>query len=279
MSFRTVLAFADGGEDTKARLATAAMLAEDWGAHLTALALTEHPRFDIGYQGVASSRLYFEEVGRAHEEASALADELGAELRELGRSGDTRWASDSLNGVPEIAAIHARYADIAIVAQPLGETHRKLRAAVCEGVLFDSGGPALMLPEGWNSPLGTKVMVAWKPTRESARALHDALPLINAAGAVTLVLVDPVVGEREFGPEPGADIAAMLVRHGVTVEVERPASSDRSVGETLLASADSLGADLIVMGAYGHSRLRQTIFGGVTRDVLAAARVPVLLSH
>lgn len=280
MPLKNLLVFTDGGDATEARLDTAIALAERWAGHVTCVAATAHPSFNLVYESVPASQEYFKEVQEAHAEAAGLARRAQAYLVSKGRKGDTRWASDTLGGMPEIAAIHGYYADLPIVGQPGTGDFAALRNAIFDGVLYDSGRPALMIPEGWGGkPVGTKVVAAWSPSREASRAVHDALPFIAAAGGVSVAVVDPNVGDRTYGEEPGADIATALARWEVAVTVDRLPGAGQNVAEALLHHADAISADLIVMGGYGHSRLREALIGGVTRDMIATATVPVFFSR
>jgi len=121
--------------------------------------------------------------------------------------------------------------------------------------------------------------VAWNARREAVRAVSDALPLLLRADAVEVLVVDHERHQASHGQEPGADIAHHLARHGAQVEVRRVPSGRGEVGRLLLSQAAAFGADLVVMGAYGHSHLSQWMFGGVTRTVLAEAGLPVLMSR
>jgi nucleotide-binding universal stress UspA family protein len=123
------------------------------------------------------------------------------------------------------------------------------------------------------------VLVGWNAGREATRAVHDALPLLVKASSVTITAVNPRVGLGAHGQEPGADIARHLARHGVTVEVEHTAAPEIGAADILLNRASELSADLLVVGAYGHSRLREFLLGGVTRSLLHQMTLPVLLSH
>ena len=124
-----------------------------------------------------------------------------------------------------------------------------------------------------------RILVAWNATRESIRAVADALPLLVKAKAVQVLVVDHERNRAGHGQEPGADIARHLTRHGAQVEVQRLSSGGKDVGQLLLSQAAAFGAELLVMGAYGHSQLREWMFGGVTRTVLYQAVLPVLLSR
>ena len=151
---------------------------------------------------------------------------------------------------------------------------------VLETVLFDSGRPVLAIPFAGSLPtIGKRVLVGWNASREASRALHDALPLLAKAESATVFLANPKGGLGAHGEEPGADIARHLARHGVKVNVAKAVADDVSDSALLLNHASDMGADLLVMGAYGHSRLREFILGGVTRSLLREMTVPVLLSH
>jgi nucleotide-binding universal stress UspA family protein len=138
----------------------------------------------------------------------------------------------------------------------------------------------LVVPKiGALSPIGKTVMVCWNASRESARAATDALPLLHAAEKVIVLVIDPEISADGHGQEPGADVALWLARHGVKVTVQRDVAADAKVGETILSRAADFGADLIVMGIYGHSRLREFVLGGASRTLLESMTVPVLMSH
>ena len=151
---------------------------------------------------------------------------------------------------------------------------------VLEGALLSSGRPVLLIPTGRKQPINVRhVVVAWDASKESARALGDAAPFLDAAERVTIVVVDPMPGQESFGPDPGADIAPVLARHCNRVELDRMPSSGASIAEVILGRAVDGDGDLIVMGGYGHSLLRETVFGGVTRQMIHDTTVPLLLSH
>ena len=124
-----------------------------------------------------------------------------------------------------------------------------------------------------------RVVIAWRPSRESARAIHDALPLLRLADEVDVLVIDAVGGELSHGEEPGADVAAHLARNGIKVSVVRRDSGSRPVASILLEHARETMAQMIVAGGYGHSRLREWALGGVTRELLMSAPIPVLFSH
>jgi nucleotide-binding universal stress UspA family protein len=185
---------------------------------------------------------------------------------------EASWADETIGR-------RARYADITVVGPQLlaGEM---LKSKVIEGALFFSGKPVLLVPEGTRPTLKPKrVMVAWDARLESSRAVRESLHMLAGADEVHLTMVDPVEGEYHHGAEPGADAAAYLARHGVKATVERLPSSNHSVADVLRRHAVDIAADLMVMGAYGHSRLRERIFGGVTKSMIESPSLPTLLAR
>jgi nucleotide-binding universal stress UspA family protein len=149
-----------------------------------------------------------------------------------------------------------------------------------ERVTLASGRPILVVPyAGHFATLGQRVLVGWDASREATRAVGDAMPLLAAAEQVTVLAIDPQAGPGGHGELPGADISLHLARHGVKAVIERTVSADVPIGDVLLSRAADLGADLLVMGAYGHSRARELLLGGATRTVLGSMTLPVLMSH
>jgi nucleotide-binding universal stress UspA family protein len=197
-----------------------------------------------------------------------------AALARKGIMGEWRQVEGT---TPENLALHGRYADLLVLGQDDPESDS---AGLLETVLFDSGRPVLAIPFAGNfKSIGKRVLIGWNASREATRALHDALPLIAKADTATVFLANPKRGLGAHGEEPGADIARHLVRHGLKVEVAKAVADDVADSALLLNHASDMGADLLVMGAYGHSRLREFILGGVTRSLLREMTIPVLLSH
>jgi nucleotide-binding universal stress UspA family protein len=193
----------------------------------------------------------------------------------------TEWrvsAQDALAAV----RLHARYADLLVVGQPLpaGDDTDGLLRGFAEELVLTVGRPVLLVPYAGRFPeVGDRVLLAWNAGREAARAVTDALPLLTRAGDVQVVVFDPDRGTGDHGEEPGADIGLYLARHGVKVTIARQVGTGLNVGEQILSRAADISADLIVMGAYGHSRTRELILGGATRTLLESMTVPVLMSH
>ncbi len=280
MSFKSLAVFTDGSESAKGRLDAAIAVARWQDAHLTAIAIAEQPAYYYGIGSEVSADIYLQDVERAQAAGKELAQEAGSRIADAGIRGEARWATGTLAAIGEIAARHGRYADLALVGQPVAGDFEPVMRRTFEGVLIESGRPLVLLPAGWDKgQFGRRIVVAWTPRREAARAVSDAMPLIAGAESVHVVTVDPDVGETDHGEEPGADLAAVLARHGVAVTVNQMPSAGQNAAECIHEHAVDTGADLIVMGGYGHWRLRETLFGGVTRDMLKAAKIPVLMSH
>ncbi len=264
-------------DDTDLRLA--ATLCEESGAHLAALVVKLAAPPPIGgYAAIVSD----EWLQEREAEKAALKDRAAAVsglLASLSISADVSseyveepWADD-------VVGRRARYADLTLVGPQLLRGG-VLKSKVMAGALFSSGKPLLLAPRGSNPTLRPRrVVVGWDSSLEASKAVAGALDILTAAEDVRLLLVDPVEGESGQGAEPGADAAAYLARHGVRVTVDRRPSQGRSVAVVLRQHAIDTSADLLVMGAYGHSRLQERIFGGVTKSMIDEPPLPILMAR
>lgn len=175
------------------------------------------------------------------------------------------------------AALHALYCDLLVVGNPAVGAPVTWSAVQ---VLVRTGMPVLLIPNGWSGQsVGHRIVMAWNASRQARRALADALPLMVAAEAVDLLIVDPASDEDRHGEEPGADIASYLAHHQVPVEVRCIASHGKPVAEVLLGQMAERSADLLVFGAYSRARISEAMFGGVTRTLLDSERMPLFISH
>lgn len=284
MSVREILVHLDTTPRSIVRLNVAANLAARHGAHLVGLAVADIPSADqfrgnilallpsSPEQLIANMR---EEAATALVRVESMFHEC---MRKTGLSGEWRTAEGNRAA---IMTAQTRYADLAIMGQPNRyEAHDSVEDLTIESVLMHSGRPTLVVPfAGEFATVGQRVLVAWNASREASRAVHDALPLLVAAELVTVLAINPKSGMLGHSGVPASDITAHLARHGVRAEASHTVAADISDGAALLSYAADLGADLIVAGAYGHSRMREMVFGGVTRTLLAEMTAPVLLSH
>lgn len=233
----------------------------------------------IGEYAVLVSDAWLAERQEDEKSLAARRDEVTSVLAAGAVPGDVAAEYVELAWSDEAIGRRARYADLTLVGPDVLGTE-VLRAKVIEGALFSSGKPLLLVPDGARATLAPqRIMVAWDARIEASRAAREALDLLVGASDVRLVLVDPVKGEDGHGAEPGADAAVWLARHGVQVSVERLSSEGHTVADRLRRFATDFNADMLVLGAYGHSRLRQRIFGGVTRSMLDEPPLPLFMAR
>ena len=225
------------------------------------------------------------DVVREHlRHAEAEADPVFAAARQAaeqhGVELETRLETGSLDRLPAILARIARNADLIVVGEPNPAESGTDETALIEAAFMDTGRPALVIPYiGAKALPPRRVLVAWDGSREASRAVHDALPLLRLAAEVVILIVDAGKLGPRFGPQPGAGILAHLGRHGVAARVKAVESGGAAIAELILVQADAEKTDLLIMGGYGHSRLREMILGGVTRHMLERMSVPVLFAH
>ncbi|RUV82062.1 universal stress protein [Mesorhizobium sp. M1A.F.Ca.IN.022.07.1.1] len=278
MLFKTLLTVtgADQGDDD---LRLAAGLCEEIDAHLSVLVLViAAPPSGGEYAAVVSPAWLAEreaEMERLEERNSVVSKMLSASRT----SSDVSCDYPEQSWADEIIGRRARYTDLTVVGPEMLASHT-LKEKVVVGALFSSGKPILLVPKGTRATLKPKrVLVAWDASLEASRAVRESLDILAPADEVRVVMVDPIDDERHHGAEPGADVATYLSRHGVKVAVERLPSSNHSIADVLRQHAIDTGTELMVMGAYGHSRLRERIFGGVTRSMIEEPGLPVLMAR
>jgi nucleotide-binding universal stress UspA family protein len=282
MALKDILVHLDTTPRCAIRMELAARLAIQHGAHLTGVHVIDIPSASYFY-GAAMPFVPAnpeEIVERIRAEATEAAGPLEASFRECLRRNRIEGEWRMVEGAPPATvALHARYADLIIVGQPNRDEPDDADAVTVTTVMT-AGRPVLAVPFAGDFPaVGERVLVAWNASREAARALNDALPLLVNAKQVTVLAINPQRGVAGHGDVPAADIALHLARHGLKAEAAHTVARDIADGEALLSYAADIGADLIVAGAYGHSRARELVFGGVTRTLIAEMTVPVLLSH
>jgi nucleotide-binding universal stress UspA family protein len=273
MAYKTILLHLDASAGCRTRVEQACALANSFDAHLVGLAVM----LPLLIPGTAPTEVMIDLLSEQWEtERSALAalsETFPEQARQLGAAHvEARFVV----GSPEqTVALHCRYADLAIIGQMLSK-----EGGIAQSLVLNAGRPVLIFPRDWEPRrVGERVLVAWNASREATRALTDALPLLSRADQVDVVTVNAEPRPQGHGEVPGADVALYLARHGVRANVTPTVGKDIDVGEWLLSRAADLGSDLIVMGAYGHSRLRELVLGGATRTVLDSMTVPVLMSH
>ena len=285
MSIRTILVHLDNSANATGRVAAAAALALRHEAHLIGLAPTGWIRMPADPKGLLGSGEFLERALQAlQEEAERSVQQFERQVRALGLSSyEGRIDREDISVSMTLAS---RYCDLTVVTQTEpGLWTGGQQVAMSESVLMHSGRPLLVLPyatlpeEPFAEPPERRVLVAWDGGREAARAMHDALPLLrNVLSVEVAIFESPHETDPRHGPLPGADIGLWLARHGLNVEVSA-LRTELPVGEALLSHAQAVGAQLIVAGGYGHTRLREAVLGGVTRTLMRSSSVPLLISH
>jgi nucleotide-binding universal stress UspA family protein len=280
MQYKTILVSLNDVARADTLLEVASALARQKDAHVighyVVPSVTVYPEVGMalvpsvfeGYQAYFRSKL------------AEVKDKFEAKMRAEGFRGEWRLVDSAY---PEIAASiveHGRSTDLVVLSQIKTESESNIELDLVARVLMESGRPVLVIPQSWRGgAFGTRVVAGFNGTKEAARNLFDAVPLMRAAKDVRLVWVDPYKDRLKSGEVPGAEAAIALSRHGITAIAEPMMTDGRNGGEALLMRAHDLGADLVTMGAYAHSRMQQYIFGGATSHVLEHMSVPVLMSH
>jgi nucleotide-binding universal stress UspA family protein len=246
-------------------------------AHLTGVAYIYDPVVPISGAGYIPAEVI--EIQREDNEtaADAAIKSFTAATDQAGISAEPLITNASLAGAGDHFARMARRFDLAIVGQAEPEIS-SMEQIIGETTLFESGRPMIMVPYIQKAPFKTdNVMICWDGSRTAARAVADAIPIIRKSGRVEIVIVASDRGKQD--EIEGADIGQHLARHGLKVDVHRISGGNIDVGDALLSHAADSGADFMVMGGYGHSRLREFVLGGVTRSIFGSMTLPVLLSH
>ena len=275
--YKTILAHFDSSPTAGKRLKAAAALADTFDAHLVALysvmsPLYSEPFVADGGAFVAQELLRFQE--RKDAEARAAFDQVAPTL---GRQ--IEWRSDA--GDPAtVVNEHSRYADLVVLGQYDEDQPSDTTPDFIGRIIMGCGRPVLVLPyAGEIRTIGERPMVAWNASREAARAVSSAMPLLKRAREVQVTTFNARGGRGGHGDIPGADIATFLARHGVKANVSGSSSKEVDIGSQMLSRVDDFQADLIVMGGYGHSRAYEFVMGGATRTLLESMTVPVLFAH
>ncbi|PWC32380.1 universal stress protein [Azospirillum sp. TSO35-2] len=275
MPIKTILLHMANDDAHAGRLAVAAALAKRFSAHVQVLYIATPVSMPAGATGRAASYGFMAEATAiAHENAEKVEQEVRAALDGLPYD----WAVEEGDHV-ELLAERASYADLVIVAQSAAVRagERISLHHIPDRLPLETATPVLVLPPAQpvGAPIGRHALIAWKNSRESARAVRAAMPFLETAESVTVVTVEPL-GQRT---NDAAALSDWLHRHGIAARPQSVIGSAGEVGDTILSCCADQGADLLVMGAYGHSRLRELVLGGATRKVLEGLALPALMAH
>ena len=277
MSIKDILVHADSTAAFESRLRYALALAQSNGAHLTALYVV--PRFMVpAYVGVPmdpgiiqlSNEREWAEAQTAHKKFEDMTKAEGVNVE---------WRTEEGEPLRHLNN-HGRYFDLAVLGQTNPVDSEDFFTSIADDLVISLGRPALVVPHvGVAASVAKRILVAWNGSHSSTRAVNDAMPFLKAADVVEVVSINPENVGLDEGDVPAADISLHLARHGVNATAKGIHAKGISKGDAILSHASDFGADLLVMGAYGHSRFRELVLGGTTRQLLKQMTLPVLMSH
>jgi nucleotide-binding universal stress UspA family protein len=266
-----------GGQTDDVAADYAISMGKAYGAHVVGVAFVYEPVIPGSLLGGIPTDLIEAQREENAKAAKAAVAHFEAAAAGASVSAETRLLDASIAGAADLFGRIARRFDVAVVGQARHE-QGATEELLIEGALFGSGRPVIIVPQSPRPPVALDgIMVCWDGSRPAARAIGDAIPFLTRAKSIEIVVV---TGEHDKSGEiTGTNMKRHLARHGINVEIKRVAADNVDVQSAILAHAHDSGADFIVMGAYGHSRLREFILGGVTRSILKSMPVPVLMSH
>ncbi|MBI4275266.1 MAG: universal stress protein [Rhizobiales bacterium] len=265
------------GADSDPATDYAISIASTFTAHVAGIAFAYDPVIPPSIMGGIPADFIEAQRTESTKSAKAAIARFEAAAKRNGLAAETRLLSATLAGAADQFGRMARRFDISVIGQPKPKEAAP-EEFITEGVLFGSGRPVIIVPYIQKDALKlNRVIACWDGSRTAARAIADAMPFLRRSKAIDVLIV---AGDRGKGDEiPGADMGEHLARHGMKVDVKRIVAKDVDVTNTILSYAADSSADLIVMGGYGHSRLREFVLGGATRGILGAMTVPVIMSH
>lgn len=278
MAYKTVFApLTDLAEDAPA-LGFAIALSDAQDAHLQVMSLgidrTPNTYYEIGSNAIVMHAA----IEEAHARMAEIQKSANASLAQSGVRWEVVNSVSSSAGLGRTVALQARLSDVAVVGLPYGTRQHPEDSLVLEGLLFEADCPTIIVPEAAANARPKAIVIAWNESAEAIRAVRAALPLLQAAKTVHIAIVDP----PETGPDrsdPGGALAVYLARHNVRCDIQVMTRQGCKISERLSRHVTETGSEMLVMGAYGHSRFREAVLGGATRDMLEHSNVPVLMAH
>ena len=278
MDYKTIVTFVRDFETERSALGTAAEMVEARGGHLIVVCLGIDRTQPGAYYAGANAVALQQTLAEAQGEASAVEAKVRDMLKSRTRC-EVLAVTAQIGAVGPLVADFTRFADLAVVMKPYGENRGVEDVAIVEGALFGYRTPVLVMPPGAESTMQPKsAVVAWNESLESLTAVRAAMPFLEKSAKVNIAIIDPPKHSSDRS-DPGGNIAELLARHGIRADISILAKTMPRVSDVLVRHVRDNDADLIVMGGYGHSRFREAIFGGATRNMLQMADVPLLMAH
>jgi len=281
MAYKSITTVVTAADEAAGTLAAAARIAVALDAHLDILALGVD-RTQVGYSYIGGGAMLLQ-VAMERAEQDARAAEEAVRKAAADQPMNLRWSVESavaqIGALNDLVALKARFSDLVVLPRPYGKGRGPEAEAVIEAAMFEGQTPVLVVPAADAVMVPPqRVVIGWNQSREAMVAVRAALPFLTRAQRVDIAVIDPA----QHGPErsdPGGMLCQMLVRHGVKAEVSVLARSMPRISDVLARHMRDMDADMLVMGAYGHSRFREAILGGATRNMLEQTEVPVLMAH
>ncbi|MFD0981781.1 universal stress protein [Tropicimonas aquimaris] len=278
MAYKSILTILTNTNLDGSALSGAVAMTRNQDAHLDILALgIDHSTPGYYYAGT-NAMIEQATLERARQEAQEIDEAVRAAMA----TEECRWSSEAalaqIGTIQNLVGNRARFSDLVVLPKPYGEDKGVAEEAVIEAALFAGNVPVLVMPDGMLAKKPERIVVAWNQSAEALDAVRAALPLLKQAAMTNIVIIDP----PRHGPDrsdPGGMLSQMISRHGVKAEISVIAATMPRTADVLARHCEDQQADMLVMGAYGHSRFREAIMGGATRDMLEAAKVPVFMSH
>ncbi|MGB7316917.1 MAG: universal stress protein [Planktotalea sp.] len=280
MEYKSLITHLVDLENSTGFLTSVSELADAFDAHLDVLCHGVDRMTPGFHYGGVDPMMLQRTIEAAGDEAKAIAKSARTTLQASNARWNVEEAVNPIGNINRSVAIRTRFSDLAVLRTPYGENTSQLEAeGILEGALFGGQAPVLLLPDS-AKPKATpeRIIIAWNESAEAMNAVRAAMPFLKAAASVRVCVIDPPRHGQDRS-DPGGPLSVFLARHGVKAEIDVMAKSLPRVSDVLLRHASDKNADMIVMGAYGHSRFREAILGGATRDMLEEANVPILMKH
>ncbi|WP_299860904.1 universal stress protein [uncultured Roseobacter sp.] len=278
MSFKTIFTAMTSFDAHQAALAQAAAMTEAQDAHLDVMCLGMDRSRSNYYEVGANAFIVQTALEEAHKKGAKVRKKTDAWLETSKLRWNTTTAVATLADVGRPLSQAARFADLCVVSLPYRDTSGNEENLILEAMMFDAACPTLVMPDVEPVPVPSRIVIGWNESAEALRAIRSAMPLLIAAAEVHIAIIDPPEHAADRS-DPGGALAVMLSRHGVNCDIQVMSRSGARVSERLQRHVTETDSDMLVMGGYGHSRFREAILGGATREMLEHAKVPVFMAH